>query len=124
MVVRRVALAGMAFVRCVLVLVAVAVPAAAGAAGGCAPTCGGGTASSVRGPAHPTPESCVRSASCGGGIALGLGMVAGIGMLAAAVPAIGASLLSRWRRRFRVRPLHGRSPSGGLFRPPRLLLDV
>jgi hypothetical protein len=129
MVFRRLGLTSIAFALCVLV--AVAVPAAAGGSTlGCAPACGNDAPSlqspvpSVQSPVHPAPEQCMRNPSCGGGVALGLGAIAGIGMLAAAVPAIGASLLSRRRRPLWMRPLLGRLSAGGLFRPPRLLLDV
>jgi hypothetical protein len=122
MLLRRLALSGIAFALCVLV--AVAVPAAAGGSTvGCAPSCGG-DAPALHSPAHPAPEECLRNPSCGGGVALGLGMVAGVGMLAAAVPVIGPSLLGRRRRMFPTLSLLGRLPAGGLFRPPRLLLDV
>jgi hypothetical protein len=122
MVFRRLALTSIAFALCVLV--AVAVPAAAGGSTlGCAPACGT-DAPSVQNPAHPARDVCLRSPSCGGGVSLGLGAIAGIGMLAAAVPAIGPSLLSRRRRPLWLRPLLGRLSAGGLFRPPRLLLDV
>jgi hypothetical protein len=119
---RRLALTSIAFALCMLV--AVAVPASAGASTpGCAPTCGGATPS-VQSPAHPLPEPCMRNASCGGGAALGLGSVAGLAMLAAAVPVIGLALLQARRRPNFLRPLLGRVPTGGLFRPPRPLLDV
>jgi hypothetical protein len=122
MVFRRLALASVAFALCMLV--AFAVPAAAGGSTlGCAPSCGG-DAPTLHGTAHPAADTCIRNPSCGGGLALGLGMAAGIGMLAAAVPAIGASLVGRRRRVFRLHPRLGRVPGGGLFRPPRLLLDV
>lgn len=122
MVLRRLALTSIAFA--LGVLVAVAVPASAGGSTlVCAPRCGSDTPS-VQAPAHPAHESCLRNPGCGGGLALGFGMTAGLGLLAAAVPAIGPALLKRTRRRFRIRPLLGRLPAGGLFRPPRLLLDV
>jgi hypothetical protein len=122
MVIRRLALSGIAFALCVLV--AVAVPAAAGSSTlACAPRCGTDVPS-LQSPAHPAPEQCMRNPSCGGGVALGLGAIGGIGMLAAAVPAIGPSLLSRRRRPLWIQPLLGRLTAGGLFRPPRLLLDV
>jgi hypothetical protein len=122
MLLRRLALLSIAFALCVLV--AVAVPGAAGGSTvGCAPGCGG-NAPVLHSPAHPAPEECLRNASCGGGVALGLGTIAGVGILATAVPVIGPSLLGRRRRMFRTRSLLGRLPAGGLFRPPRLLLDV
>jgi hypothetical protein len=120
MAIRRVALLSIAFVLCMLV----AIPAAAGAATvGCAPRCGG-DAPSIQSPGHPAPEACLHNPTCGGGLALGLGTAAGIGMLATAVPAIGAALTGRRRRRLWASPRVGRLLSGGLFRPPRLLLDV
>jgi hypothetical protein len=120
--VRRLTVLCAAFALCLLV--AVSVPAATGAAAvDCAPTCGG-SAASLQSPAHPAPESCIRDASCGGGVALGLGMLAGVGMLAAAAPVVAPSLLSRRRWAFWTRSLLGRVPTGGLFRPPRLLIDA
>jgi hypothetical protein len=120
MALRRLALLSIAFVLCMLV----AIPAAAGAATvGCAPRCGG-DAPAAQSPAHPVPEACLHNPTCGGGLALGLGMAAGIGMLATAVPAIGAALTGRRRGRPWSPPRLGRLLVGGLFRPPRLLLDV
>jgi hypothetical protein len=122
MVWRRVALTSIAFALCVLV--AVAVPAAAaGSAVVCTQRCGS-DAPALQAPAQPAHESCLRNPSCGGGLALGLGMTVGLGLLAAAIPTIGPSLLRRARRPLWMRPLLGRLLAGGLFRPPRLLLDV
>lgn len=96
--------------------------AAVATAAGCAHPCGG-ESQTIGQTSRPDPEPCIRDVGCGGGVALGTGVaVAAVVLLAS-----GAAALSRgvWRRLRAVSGLLvGRLPPGGLFRPPRFVLDI
>ena len=87
----------------------------------CAHPCGSGSETIGRtGPSGPTP--CIRDVGCGGGAALG----SSVSVVAVVLIAVGAAVLGVgvWRRR---RPAFcmaaGRVFAGGLFRPPRVLVN-
>ena len=122
MAVGRVAALSTAFALCLLV--ALANPVAATAAGsGCAPRCGGDLQVVPRLPrSGATP--CLHDPGCGGGLALGLGTVTPV-VVAVAVAPLALCLLAGRRTWFTgSRQPQGRTPAGWLFRPPRVLLDV
>jgi hypothetical protein len=78
----------------------------------------------VHRPGQPEPLACIHDAGCGGGAALGLGMGAGIAVLVGTAPSV-AGVIGVWRRRlFASRQPVSVLLASGLFRPPRLLLDV
>ena len=121
---RWLALTSAAFVVCVILVVAG--PAAAvggGASGSCARPCGT-EQSSAQGAAHSKPLSCIRDAGCGGGGALALGLDGALAVLFAGAAVIGAAMAAWRSRRVWSRVPVSVLLTGGLFRPPRALLDV
>ena len=121
---RWLALVSAAFVVCVILVVAG--PAAAlgdGAGSTCAVPCGT-ERSSVQGTTHSQSLPCIRDAGCGGGGALALGIGGALAVLVGCSAAIGTAVAA-WRSRRVWSPLPAsRLAIGGLFRPPRVLLDV
>ena len=119
---RLLTLVSAACVVCVLFVAAGTFSSGAGAVV-CAPHCGGSSQLTQRGvPSDSLP--CVREAGCGGGAALTGGIGIGLAVLAAGALAISASLTAWRRRRLWSTQPRGALLANGLFRPPRLLLDV
>jgi hypothetical protein len=119
--VRRSAFLTAALVVCVL-LVGGSALASNGESVACAAHCGGSSAT-VHGHSPSAPSSCVRDAGCGGGAALALGAGGALAVLFGTRSLVGRAVGMGRKLAVPRLPLSVLLASG-LFRPPRVVLDV